>query len=617
MAITRYGKRFPEGVTELEVELWCYAHDDRHEGERGRLTQWEHFRNAVDILWNNPKSNRRVIWNRWTERMLKAAIYNKFVGFAGAGSSGKSDAAAVFAIVDWLSAPSETLFLVCSTTLKGARLRIWKSITELWNALEAQWTAEGLSMPGKMVQSEGHIKGLDATGKWSDGLGILLIAAGKDDEAQADKKLKGAKAPSTQDPLRGGRLRLIADEFSDLGMCVYTAMVGNLSSNEDFKGLGMSNPGSKLTPFARFVTPKSGWDSLCIGIEHWETELGICLTFDSYTSPRLSEENGDQKYTWMQSRADIERMRTLFGEDSMEFWAQVRGMFCPTGMERTVWSELELLNAREPVKATEWDSPPEKKCVALDPAFATGGDRSPVMWAEFGTVKGKKVMNYLGMRIVAETSGKTTNDNGEEVSLSVSENVIDQFREIAEFHNIPPKQAGFDGTGAGVPFGQWLHTKWSHSVHAINFGANPVERRADSMNQETVYKNRVTQLWVQPKAMVRQGQIRGLPIELIEELCSRKWHEKNHSGTTACVESKKETRKRTGKSPDLADTFVVLVEVAILNGLLDVEEIRRDDRRLHRQWSNIIHNQMGQSLTPRKTLVAMPTVKHLPYTKRR
>lgn len=612
----RYGMQFPDGVSDLDIELFCYSLDSRPEGEGGRLTRWDHFKNVVDMLWNRPGSNRRVIWNFWTERMLKAMIYHKYVGLAGAGSSGKSDAAAVFAIVDWLSNPSETLFLVCSTTTKGARLRIWKSITELWNALEASWLAEGKLPPAKMVQSEGHIKGMDATGKWSDGLGILLIAAGKDDQEAADKKLKGAKAPSTQDPLKGGRLRLIADEFSDLGMCVYTALVGNLSSNEDFKAIGMSNPGSKLTPFGKFVTPKAGWNSLSVGMTEWATELGICLSFDSYTSPRLTEPDGDTRFTWMQSRGDIERMKIAFGEDSVEFWAQVRGMFCPTGMERTVWSELELLNAKEPVKPEEWDYPPQAFSAALDPAFVTDGDRSPILWGESGTIKGRKVANVLGFKIIQEASGTVLSDDGEENQITVSENVINQFREHCRFHSIPPKHAGFDGTGGGVAFGQWLHTKWSHAVHAIRFNEKPVDRRPDSQNEFTIYRNRVTQLWVQPKALVREGQIRGIPLEVIEELCMRKWAA-NHSATTSCVETKRDMKKRIGKSPDLADTFCIWVEVLILNGLLDVLEIRKDDRRMHQQWKRLVNGEMGLGQPGRKSLIAMPSAKRLKFTRRR
>lgn len=622
MAITRYGKNFPEGVTNLDIELWCYAHDDRAEGERGRLTKFEHFKNAVDLLWNYDGSTRKIVWNEWTERMLKGMIYNKFTGLAGAGSSGKSDAAAVFAIVDYLSAPSYRMWLVCSTTLAGARGRIWKSVTELWNALEAKWERDGSAFPGKMVQSKGRIVGIDETGRYSEAVGIWLIAAGKDDEGEADKKLKGLKAPS------GGQLGLIADEFSDLGMCVYTAMVGNMSSTPGFKGIGMANPGSKLTPFGKFVEPEAGWNSLSVGMQEWKTKFGICLSFDAHSSPRIltpdkesypDGPNGAPRhalYNWMPSQQYIDQAAKAFGEDSLEYWAQIRGMFCPTGAERTVWSELELLNAMEPVPRDKWDSPPTKMCAAMDPSFVTGGDRSPIMWAEFGTVGGVKTMNFLGSRIIAEAAGTSTSDDGEEIQIAVSENAINQFREHCAFHQIPPRCAGFDATGGGVVFGQWLHTKWSHAVHGIRFGEKPVDRRADSVNPSLIYKNRVTQLWVQPKAMVRAGQIKGLPQDVVEELCQRKWHPKNHTGSVTCVEEKPDMKKRTGKSPDLADTFCILIEVAILNGFLDVIEIRRDDRRIHQQWKTNVQKMLGNQDGMRKGFIASPSVRTISHKRR-
>ncbi len=572
--ITRYGKHWPEGVSDLDIELWCYAHDDRAENERGRLTRWDHFRNAADLLWNCEGSSRNVIWNDWTDDMLKAMIEHQYVGFAGAGSSGKSEAAAVFAIVDWLAASTETMFLVCSTTLAGARGRIWKSVSELWGALEARWTREGVALPGKMVMSKGRIVGVDINGQFSESIGLWLIAAGKDDEGEADKKLKGLKAPA------GGRLRLIADEFSDLGMCVLTAMLGNLASNENFKGIGMANPGSKLTPFGKFVTPEAGWQSLSVGMTKWKTLFGVCLSFDATRSPRILhpervDSRGRHLYHWMPTAEYIAQAKKAFGEDSLEYWAQIRGMFCPTGMERTVWSETELLAAMAPVREDEWDFGCVRvKASALDPAFVTGGDRSPICWAEFGTIKGVRTMNFLGLQIVAESGSEVTNSDGETIPITVSENVIEQFREHAKYHEIQPRRAGFDATGGGVVFGQWLHTKWSHAVHAINFGGKPAERRADSQNEETIYKNRVTQLWIQPKALVRQGQIRGVPMEVIEELCQRRYHTKNHTGSTACVEEKPEMKKRIGKSPDC---FIAGTLVSTPSGLIPIELVQPGD----------------------------------------
>jgi hypothetical protein len=164
-------------------------------------------------------------------------------------------------------------------------------------------------------------------------------------------------------------------------------------------------------------------------------------------------------------------------------------------------------------------------------------------------------------------------------------------------------------------FGQWLHTKWSHAVHSIRFAEKPILRRADAQNEESIYRNRVTQLWVQPKALVREGQIRGIPKEIIEELCSRKWHEKRHNATMACVEEKKEMKKRTGKSPDLGDTFCMLIDNGILNGFLDVIEIRKDDRARNKSWKLQVGHQMGIK-SSNKSLVAMPATRRLNHTRK-
>lgn len=609
MAIVRYGLEFDDGTSDLDIELYCYRHDDRAPGEDGRLTAFDHFRNAADLLFNWEGSPRQVIWNEWTDDMIREAISNKYLGLAGAGSSGKSDAMACFALVDWLSAPSETMFLVCSTTLAGARGRIWKSITELWTTMEARWKDQNLIPPGKMVQSKGRILGIDSQGNYSEACGIWLIAAGKDDEIEADKKLKGLKAPN------GGTLRLIADEFSDLGMCVYTAMMGNLAGNPGFKGIGMANPGSRLTPFARFVEPEAGWKSLSIGMTRWKTRFGICLSFDATRSPRLTREDGE-RFFWMPDRLQIDQMAEAFGKDSVEYWAQIRGMFCPMGMERSVWSETELLPSMKPVDPTEWDSPPTKMAAALDPAFVVDGDRAPLMWAEFGTIGGVKVMNFLGMFIVAESGGKTVDGEGNEMDTTVAENMIDTCREHCESMSIPPKCFGFDCTGAGITFAQWMRTRWSQAVRAIDFAGAPAERRADSVEEHTIYKNRVTQLWVQPKALVRKGQIRGVPESVVEELVARRWHPKRHTGSKtagACVEEKRDMKKRFGKSPDEADCLCILVEVAILNGFLDIEEIKRDDRRAMRSFSHLADKITN---TRQKAMVIAPAVKHLPFRKR-
>ena len=561
---------WPDGVSDVDIELWCYAHDSRGEGEGGRLTRFQHFRNAVDLLWNCEDSTRHVVWNAWTDRMIQAMIEHRYVGFAGAGSSGKSDAAALFCLVEYLSAPSQTLCLLLSTTINGAKKRIWKSVGELWNSLESRWEREGKMMPGKLVESRNMICGMDANGKWSEALGLHLVAADKDNEKEAAKKLKGLKAPAEGK----GRLRVVADEFSDLGESVLVAMVGNLNTNPDFKGIGMANPGSRLTPFAKFVKPKNGgWRAIKLGDEQWETEYGVCLSFNAKNSPRMLEEDGDRKYPWMASEQAIDQMARAFGEDSIEYWAQVLGMFCPEGMERTIWSEMELLNAMEPV--TNWDRRyPVVKAMASDPAFVVDRDRSIMVTCEAGRINGKKVAANFKFEVAG--IGAAVDDDDKR---SMSEMLIDLMMTRAREEGIKPQHVGYDDTGGGKVFGQWLSSKWSRNCIPVDFGSSPIDRRADADNDHLIYGDRMAQLWVQAKGLVREGQIKGIPQEAIDEICERRYCAQRSGQGKIWVEKKKEMRKRTGKSPDVADAFFILIEVLIQNGLLDFQEIRKHDQK--------------------------------------
>lgn len=601
----KYGKKFPDGIDDLEIELWCYAHDDRKEGERGRLTRFEHFKNAVDICWNYSGSTRRVIWNDWTDTMIKEMIANRYTGLAGSGSSGKSDAAALFCLVECLSDPTQTLCLVFSTTLGGARKRIWKSVSELWNSLEAKWKQDGKVLPFKMVDSKGMLVGMDMNGKWSEGIGITLIAADKENEAEAAKKLKGLKAPAEG----AGRLRAVADEFSDLGESVLVAMLGNLNTNADFKGIGMSNPGSRLTPFGKFVMPEGGWATLTPEMTRWKTQYGVCVRFDALDSPRmrtpeLEKENGMHSlYGWMPSKQAIDQMAKAFGEDSVEYWAQVRGMFCPTGMERTVWSENELIFSMAP-QEVNWDLGCKiTKIAALDPSFTDGGDRSVMIRGECGTIGGKKVLNVIAPEILAEVASDDSDRR------TPSERLIDQFRDKCNEHGILPRNAAFDSTGSGVTFAQWMHTKWSPSVIGVNSAESPVDRRADSINGPMVFKNRVSQLWIQPKAYVRNGQIMNIPADVAEELCQRRYNQRNEETSKAWVESKKDMKARMGRSPDLGDAFCILVEIAVANGLLDNIEIKSVDRKICEIWKSASSGRSG------KPLFIAPKVKKLKIRK--
>ena len=62
MPIKKYGYQFPMGTNEVTMELHAFLND--RGPEYGGLGQFEHFRNAADLLWNDPQkpTSRNFIW---------------------------------------------------------------------------------------------------------------------------------------------------------------------------------------------------------------------------------------------------------------------------------------------------------------------------------------------------------------------------------------------------------------------------------------------------------------------------------------------------------------------------------------------------------------------------
>ena len=71
------------------------------------------------------------------------------------------------------------------------------------------------------------------------------------------------------------------------------------------------------------------------------------------------------------------------------------------------------------------------------------------------------------------------------------------------------------------------------------------------------------------------------------ELCQRKFSDKQTSGKVY-IEKKDDMKKRTGQSPDLADAFCILIEVAILNNLLDIEEVKKVEKEELNNWRKFV-----------------------------
>jgi hypothetical protein len=450
-----------------------------------------------------------------------------------------SDFFAMWALVNWLCAPKQTMVMVTSTTLKESRRRIWGSIRDYFQAVPR--------LPGKVVDSMGHIRLDDGgTGKYSDKCGVILVPCEKSKEKAAVGKLIGTK---------NERVILIADELSELVESILEVALpgGNLTSNEYFQLVGMSNPKSYYDPFGKLATPKNGWESITVEDTEWETLYGKALHFDALKSPNVV--SGEVRYKFLPTQKKIDEALMDSDANSARFYRMMRGFWCPEGAEDKVYSESEILKFGAMSRVT-WASE-GTRVAALDPAFTNGGDRSVLYFGTYG-------QNVDGLPALCLDRAVTLNEDVTNKTEPRSYQIARKFRELCEAEGVAPQNAAFDATGAGIAFGDIVRVVWSDRVLKIFFGG-AASTRPTSLGDPTPanerYVNRVSEIWFSGKELIRGRQLGGVTPELVKELCARKYTTRKSGVLRMLVEPKEVMKAHYGMSPDLADAAMMLVDL--------------------------------------------------------
>jgi hypothetical protein len=516
------------------MELHAFLND--RGPEHGGLGQFEHFKNATDLLWNDPQKprSRGFIWSPWAEDMLYEACDNQYLSIAGCASSGKSDTMALWGILNYLADPYNTLVIVTSTTLREARRRIWKSITELWSAVPG--------LPGKLVPSLGQIKGLSKDGGFWESTGIVLVPAEKRKEKEAIGKLVGIKQK---------RLILIADELPELPESLVHAAYTNLSTNPHFQMIGLGNPNSHFDAFGVFSKPKLGWGTVTENDAEWETSRGKCIRFNAEENPNVQA--GKTIYPWMPSRETVEAAKNDYGENSLLFYRMYKGFWCPDGIDDGVYAEADLVRGVASMPA-KFDNK-AIKVAAIDPSFTNGGDRSIVFFGSIGVQDGVQVLQFDSYESLSED----INDKNTPRSVQIAR----QFRDACLKKGILPENTACDATGAGGPFHDIVSVEWNALVLPVNFAGKASDRPVSATDKTPGcdrYANRMSEIWYQGQELLRSQQLRGIKTDLAKEMVSRRY-ETSGTNLKIKVESKVDYKSRIGKSPDIADAAFILVDL--------------------------------------------------------
>lgn len=534
----------------VEIELDMFLNQEKYAKDFPTLKLMGaayHFKQVVNWYWG-PTHRRYFAWHSWNEKMLDALIKHKWCWFSGCAGSQKTTMLALWGIVNWLAHPTKTCVLMTSTSLKESRQRIWGEVEDLFvhaGVWKQSSDDEQRTLPGKLVSSQGKIVTINDGQPMSDRCGIHLIAGEKSREKENIGKIIG---------IHNERIFFLGDEMPELSPALIEAAKGNLQVNPFFQMAGSGNFKSIYDTFGIEAKPKNGWGSVSVESEEWECENGICLHFDGLKSPNVLL--GYDKYPGLYGRKHLEDHRKM-GENTVQFWRMCRSFICQGANADRVYFEADLLKGKVDTRV-KWLTQPTK-VAAMDPAWATGGDRAIAIYG----LLGMSTDNLMTLQIEELTQ---IQEDVRIMDKNRSYQVAVGFRGFCEQRGIEPENTAFDGSGGGLPFGALLTELWSNRCLSVQFGGAASERIAsvkDRRPASQVYCNRVTELWFAGVDFVLSNQIKGMPNSLARELQERRYDTtKGVSGLRLKVERKDEMKDRTnGVSPDEADAFVILIEL--------------------------------------------------------
>lgn len=559
--ISKYGiscnvANYTEQEKFLAIEMEVIRRGGKTESNLGLA---HHYKEACKIIWTH------LDWHRWMD-LCNDEIRRpnaKLTVLAGAGSTGKTLIGGWQYLLEYYCNPKSTLVLISSTDMRGLELRVWGSIKSLHEIAVQKFPW----LPGHLIDSKHCISTDDID---EDEMSVRDLRKG----VIGIPTVQGSKSVGLQKwiGIKQTHLRLVADEAQMMSGNFLSAF-SNLNNNVDFQAIILGNPCDILDPLGIAAEPVDGWSghmepkkTSC-----WDTKFfnGRCINLVGTDSPNFDFPNDEPaKFPYLVSHKKIEETLSAFPKDSFEYYSQCIGVMKISQMSRRIATRdlCKQFNASE--KAI-WDGSGTTKIAALDAAY--GGDRCVGGHAEFGKCFDGKVRLMFYEPHIVPVRFHGDSPMAEEDSISEYE------KNFCESKNVSPENFYHDSTGRGS-LGTSLARRWSASCNPVEFGGKPTTRPVtmDTLITDKAtgekrlkrcdehYSKFVTELYYSFRLAIEADQIRGLPEEVMNELCMRQWSRVANDKIEA--ESKSEMKIRTRKSPDLADWAVIILEGARRQG---------------------------------------------------
>lgn len=576
--ISRYGVKWGATVkNELDVELLLIRRGGhvKIKGQTIGHGLYYHFREAQSLIW--PEDDH----HRWSDLCLKTMCEERIVVIQGPRDCSKTRTLSKWALIDYWTAPQETLTLMTSTGLRELELRVWGDVKSLFQRAKERFP----SLPGNINQANHGIftDKLDERGDLRDmRRGIICVPC-----LTGEGEWKGLE---NFVGIKQKRRRLIGDEMQFIPVMYVNTL--DAFDKGDFKGGFLGNPiGGNGKALDKVAEPVGGWSGLpeVRKTTVWKNKFGgVTINLVGTDSPNF-DRDAPKKYPYLIDQEDIDRVAQRNGKDSAQFWTLIMGVR-KTGVDTYRVLTSEMCERAGAFNTAVWGHSQKTRIYAIDAGY--GGDPCEVIIGEFGDdVDGNLILEF------SPTITIPINVNSD---VTAEDQIALHAKAECARYDIPDENVFFEA-GMRATLATKMARVMSAAVNAVVAGGPATERpvtddtyRIDPKTGEKrllkcfeQYSKFVTEMWFSVRELVEAGQARGMPKEVAEEFALREWRwVSGPVGQRYELETKPEFKARNGgRSPNKADATSICVEGARRLGFV-IKNLKsnRQDRETEDRW---------------------------------
>jgi hypothetical protein len=486
--------------------------------------------------------------------ILRTIMEERLTVVQGSRDGGKTRTLVKWALIDYMVFPNETLFLVSSTDVRGLELRIWGDLKDLWSRASERFDW----LPGNPVDSKHGIftDALDDNGDIRDMRRSLICIPVLDSEGNETKLLEKFLG------VKQKRRRMLCDECQFLPS-KYLNVLSNLDKG-DFKSAFTGNPLGQRA-LDKVAEPESGWDNHPEPQKTttWRNKFGgVTINLVGTDSPNF-DPNRPKDYPYLMDAEDVERVRTRFGPDSIEFYSQIKGVR-KSGLNPRIVLTPEMCKINGAYEPCVWSGEEITNVLGIDAGY--GGDACETILIQFGKDSARNPVIKFHEPEVIPVNLNDPSTPEDQIAM--------QTKRKCEVLKVPYSNVFFEA-GMRATLAISLARILGSEVNAVNAGGPATTRPVsddlfvDDLDRpgakrlkrcDEHYSKFVTEMAFAIRLLVECKQARELPKSVVKELAEREWVWAR--GERYELETKEDFKLRCHYSPNRADACSYAVEGA-------------------------------------------------------